>query len=208
MAIEIGFSTAMVSLFMSLVILGGAMLQWPIGRLSDAIDRRLTIALASFLAAAISATIALSSSQVGNALFPLGFVLGGTIFPLYSLSVAHTNDFMHDDDLIAASSGLLLSFGLGALFGPYAASQVMKILGPAGLFVHIAAVAASLGLFAVVQAVSRAPVAITDRDRFVFVPETTPVAEALAIGRASGRERVGQYVSISVVARTLKKKKQ
>src|SRR3546814_17562750 len=86
---------------------------------------------------------------------------------------------MHDDDLIASSSGLLLSFGLGALFGPYAASQVMKILGPAGLFVHIAAVAASLGLFAVVQAVSRAPVAITDRDRFVFVPETTPVAEAL-----------------------------
>src|SRR3546814_9783010 len=86
---------------------------------------------------------------------------------------------MHDDDLIAASSGLLLSFGLGALFGPYAASQVMKILGPARLFVHIAAVAASLGLFAVVQAVSRAPVAITDRDRFVRSEEHTSELQSL-----------------------------
>jgi MFS family permease len=176
---EIGFSTAVVSLFMSSVILGGAVLQWPIGRLSDAIDRRRALALASLLAAAISATVALIAGQANSFLFPLGIVFGGAIFPLYSLSVAHTNDFMHDDNLIAASSGLLLSYGLGALLGPFAASWAIEILGPAGLFAHIAAVAASLGLFAIVRVVLRPPVPIADRERFVFVPETTPVAEAL-----------------------------
>lgn len=178
-ATDIGFSTARVSLFMTSVILGGAVLQWPIGRLSDSIDRRLVLVFASLLAAGISATIALIIGRANSLLFPLGFLLGGAIYPLYSLSVAHTNDFMRDSDLIAASSGLLLSFGLGAFVGPYAAAWAIEILGPAGLFAHIAAVVASLGLFAIIRVVLRAPVPIADRERFVFVPETTPVAEAL-----------------------------
>lgn len=178
-ATETGFSVAMVSLFMSLVILGGAASQWPIGRLSDMIDRRLVIALISFLGAAVSVLIALLSGEAGNYLLPLGFVFGALMYPLYSLCVALTNDFMRDDDLIAASGGLLLSFGLGALLGPYAASWAIEILGPAGLFAHIATVAASLGLFAIVRVVLRSPVPIADRKPFVFVPETTPVAEAL-----------------------------
>jgi MFS family permease len=178
-ATEIGFPVAMVSLFMSLLILGGAASQWPIGRLSDMIDRRLVLALVSCLGAAVSALIALTAGGAGNYLLPLGFVLGASIFPLYSICVAHTNDLMHGDDLIAASGGLLLSFGLGALLGPYAASWAIEFLGPIALFAHIAAVAASLGLLAIVPVVSRAPVPIADRDMFVFVPETTPVAEAL-----------------------------
>jgi MFS family permease len=178
-ATEIGFPVAMVSVFMSLTILGGAASQWPIGRLSDVIDRRLVIALVSFLGAAVSVLTALLSGEAGNYLLPLGFVFGASMFPLYSLCVALTNDFMRDDDLIAASGGLLLSYGLGALLGPYAASWAIEILGPAGLFAHIATVTASLGLFAIIRAVLRAPVPIADRERFVFVPETTPVAEAL-----------------------------
>lgn len=179
MATEIGFSTAMVSLFMSLVILGGAVLQWPVGRLSDVIDRRLALAVVSLVAAAMSATMALVVDRGSNSLFALGFVFGGAIYPIYSLSVAHTNDFMRDHDLIAASSGLLLSFGFGAVLGPYVAAWMIKALGPAGLFVHVAAVAVSLGLFAILRIGSRATVPIADRDRFVLVPETTPVAEAL-----------------------------
>lgn len=176
---ETGFPVAMVSLFMSLVILGGAASQWPIGRLSDVIDRRLVIALVSFLAAAVSVLIALLAGEAGDYLLPLGFVFGASMFPLYSLCVALTNDLMSDEDLIAASSGLLLSLGLGALLGPYAASWAIEILGPGGLFAHVAAVAASLGVFAVVRIVLQAPVPIADRERFVSVPETTPVAEAL-----------------------------
>lgn len=177
--LESGFPVAMVALFMSLVIIGGAASQWPIGRLSDVVDRRLVIAIVSFSAAAVSVLIALLPDKAGNYLLLLGFVFGAATFPLYSLCVAHTNDFMRDDDLIAASGGLLLSFGLGALLGPYVASWAIKILGLAGLFVYVAVVVAALGLFAIVRTRLKAPVPSTDRERFVSVPETTPVAEAL-----------------------------
>lgn len=179
MGTEIGFSTAKVSLFMSAVILGGAVLQWPIGRLSDAIDRRLGIAIAGLLAAGISVILALTVGRASTFLFPLGFLFGGAIFPLYSLSVAHANDFMRDDDLIAASRGLLLAFGLGALIGPYAGSWAIEITGPAGLFGYTAVVAGCLGAFAAIRAISGAPASIADQEAFVLVPETTPVAEAL-----------------------------
>lgn len=176
---EIGFSLAMVSVFMTVVVLGGAAAQWPIGKLSDMVDRRHVIALVSFFGAAVGILIALLARDAGRYLLVLGFVLGASMFPLYSLCVALTNDFLRDDDLIAASGALLLSFGSGALLGPYAASWMIKLLGPAGLFAFVAVVAASLALFALVRTRLKEPVPIADRERLVIVPETTPVAEAL-----------------------------
>lgn len=179
MAHEIGFSTALVAHLMSTVILGGVALQWPIGRLSNRFDRRKIIVMASFCAAILSGMIAVLSDKANISVFPLGFVFGGFVFSLYSLCVAHTNDFMTEDDLVSASGGLLFSFGLGAFLGPFIASEAISMLGPRGLFVFIAAVSTGLALFGLVRVFARPPIPNEAQEKFVAVPDTTPVAEGL-----------------------------
>ena len=179
MAHEIGFTTSMVAHWMSTMILGGMTLQWPIGRWSDRFDRRRAIVVVGFSVAFASSLIAAFSREANMALFPLGFIFGGLAFSLYSLSVAHTNDFMTEHDFISASGGLLFSFGLGAFMGPSVASEVIALVGPRGLFVHIGAVALVLAVFGLVRISVRSPVPSEEQGRFVAVPETTPVAEGL-----------------------------
>ncbi len=179
MAHEIGFSTGMVAHLMTTIILGGMALQWPIGMLSNRFDRRRIIIAASFCVAALSCVIALLSDTANSYLFLFGFLFGGFVFSLYSLCVAHTNDFMESGDLISASGGLLFSFGLGAFLGPFIASEAILILGPRGLFVHIAAVATCLAIFGLVRAFARSAIPNEVQERFVAVPNTTSVAEGL-----------------------------
>ena len=93
---------------------------------------------AVLIALAIPATVA----RFQSALLVLACLYGGLAFPLYSLSVAHANDYIEAEDLVQASSGLLLSYGVGATLGPIAAAAVMGALGPSGLFVFSAAVTA------------------------------------------------------------------
>ncbi len=179
MAHEIGFSISMVAHLMTTTILGGMALQWPIGRLSDRFDRRKIIVAVSLSVAGVSALIAALAQEANLLLFPLSFAFGGCAFSLYSLSVAHTNDFMKENDLIAASGGLLFAYGLGAFVGPFIASEVIALAGPRGLFVHIGAVAIGLAIFGLARVFARPPVPNEAQEKFVAVPNTTPVAEGL-----------------------------
>ena len=116
-----GFDTFSIGLFMSAVVLGGAIAQWPLGWISDRVDRRRVI----LLAAVISATAAILLSAYPNAnkqvtlIFATGFGMGA--FPIYTLSVAHANDHTEKTNFVSTSSGLLLVFGIGASIGPIAA---------------------------------------------------------------------------------------
>src|SRR5690606_20864543 len=123
-------STPEVAYLMSTVIMGGMALQWPIGRLSDRFDRRRVVIGVSLSVAIVSASIAAVAREPTVYLFPLGFLFGGFVLTIYSLCVAHTNDFVAQEDLVAASGGLLFAFGLGALLGPLLASEVIAIVGP------------------------------------------------------------------------------
>ena len=179
MAHEIGFSTTLVAHWMSTVILGGMILQWPIGQLSNRFDRRKIVITASASVAVLSAVIAVLSGEASIYLFPVGFLFGGFLFSLYSLCVAHTNDFMTKDDLISASGGLLFSSGLGAFFAPFIASEAISMFGPRGLFIHIAVVSMGLAIFGFIRVFARPPVPNEAQGKFVAVPNTTPVAEGL-----------------------------
>jgi len=165
-----------IALLMSSTILGGVLLQWPIGHLSDRIDRRTVLILTSLAAAAASGAISYIAVHGQPGLIAGSFLYGGLMFTLYSISVAHTNDHLVAEQVLEATRGLLLVFGIGALCGPILAGLAMRVLGPAGLPAMSATVATGLALFGVFRMTRRAAPAVEEQAEFVPMVRTSPVA--------------------------------
>ena len=135
---RIGLTVPGISLFMGATVLSGLILQWPVGLLSDRFDRNIVMAGLALVVAAISLAIALLMWESFSLLLTLTIMYGGVAFTLYPVAVAHTHDFFPPDDIVAVSSALILSYGVGASLGPPAAAIMMYVLGPSGLYVFIA----------------------------------------------------------------------
>jgi MFS family permease len=136
-----------VALFMSAGILGGAVLQWPLGLLSDRGDRRKVLATAASLAA-LSALPLLAGDLGETAAIVAIALFGGFAFALYPMAVAHLVDHLSPQDIVAGSSAVLLLHGVGAAIGPLAVGLSMGWLGPAALAVHFIVTHALLALIA------------------------------------------------------------
>ncbi len=167
---------AQIAQLMSATILGGALLQWPIGHLSDRLDRRIILILTSLATAAVAVLASLLVVDGETGLIPYAFVYGGLMFSLYGISVAHTNDHLEQAQVLEATRGLLLIYGLGAFSGPLLAGVWMEISGPVGLPAISAAIAAALALFGIYRMTRRAPPPIADQTEFVALVRTSPVA--------------------------------
>jgi len=168
-----------ISYFMSAAIIGGALFQWPLGRLSDRIDRRHVIAIACVSGAMAGVGLAYVGGGSFESLLALGLVFGGFAFPLYSLCIAHANDMVEPQDRVDVSSGLLLIFGIGAVLGPFIASAVMDLAGHRAMFVYTAAVHLMMAVFTLYRTRQREAVAPADRDDFVIVPPSSPEVFAI-----------------------------
>ncbi len=126
-----GFSTAGIGLFMGATVLGGAIAQWPLGWLSDRMDRRRVMVFAAFLALIASMAIASYAEADYKLLLISSAAFGMGAFSLYALAVAHTNDHADPKDFVEVSSGLLLVFGIGASIGPIVAGILRQaMVGP------------------------------------------------------------------------------
>ena len=134
---------------MSAAVIGGAIGQWPLGKLSDRIDRRMVLVGACLAAAAIGMTIRLVYPTLGQGVLVLNLLWGLTTFPLYSICAAHMNDHVAEGGFVEASSGLLLIFAAGAVLGPMIVSPIMTLRTPYALFNLIAAIQLLLAGFAV-----------------------------------------------------------
>lgn len=179
-----GFDTATISTYMSVAIVGGAALQWPLGRLSDRHDRRIALALV----AAAAAILALSGIAFGGRIMPQMvtiFLFGGMSFAVYPILVAHLVDHAPPEDLLAASSSVLLVYGVGSALGPLVAGGMMSGFGAWSLFAWFALTHGVLALYAGwrYRVFRRAP---TDTPAFQPMVRTTPAA--LRLWRA-GRTR-------------------
>jgi len=175
---RLGMNVADTALFMSVVIMGGVALQWPLGRLSDRMDRRKVIVLGFAGALAASLAIALLGRQ-GPVLLGLGALFGGLSFALYPLCVAHTNDHLLPEQRVAASGGLVLLYSLGAALGPSAGALAMTLGGTAGLFLFIAACAGGALIFGLWRQARSRPVPVHLQENYVVLPRTTPMSAAL-----------------------------
>lgn len=154
---------------------GGLLLQWPLGMLSDRFDRRYVIAGALFIASLCAAAIAVTMAGDPPGVFVIGgmmLVFGGCSYTLYSLFIALSNDFLESRHLVSASSDLITLHAIGAIFGPLLASGAMAALGPHALFGYLSVVAVILlGLTALnVVRGRRAPARTTTE--FVPLPRT------------------------------------
>ena len=179
-ASKAGFSIGQISLFMALIFLGGAAFQWPLGLLSDRYDRRQVITCVAF-AASITAFVALIlPSYLPMILLPLIFIVAGFSLPLYSLFIAHTNDHLNPDHMVAASSGLTLVLGLGTTIGPVAAGYFMEALGAGGFFTFLIIVHGLIGIFALYRMTRREAIPLEEQKDIVPFPiRSTPVVANL-----------------------------
>ena len=148
-ALGLGLSIGATSTFMASVIFGGLLLQYPVGHLSDRIDRRTVLTMVALGTAAACVGIVLVARWNPSWVYLAGIVYGGLSFTVYSLCAAHANDFAAVDKHVQTASGLLTAYGLGAFLGPILAGSAMARLGPQGLFVMSAVVSVLLGGFAI-----------------------------------------------------------
>jgi MFS family permease len=158
--------------FMTAVVFGGAISQWPLGRLSDRMDRRIVLGAISFVGIIIGATMWLMAAEMTHTgLIILGALWGAVSFPVYAVAVAHANDRADAGSFVMVSAGLLLMYGIGAIIGPFLASTMMTYGSPAYLFLFTAIIHLLLAIYVVMRRFIRPRPA-----RF----EHKPFSEALA----------------------------
>lgn len=173
---EIGLSGDGVPLFMLAAIAGGALLQWPLGRISDGHDRRIGLMAVSLAAAglAVLAAMPLIQQQL-HVMFLLVFCYGGLVFALYPFAVAHMLDYLASEDLLSGCSSLLLVHGVGAAVGPAIAGALMSRFGAPALPLYFAAVLTCLAVFTGMRLLSHARLR-THPAPFRAMLRTTPSA--------------------------------
>ncbi|MFC4270071.1 MFS transporter [Sneathiella chungangensis] len=155
-AASVGLSLGQISTFMASILLGGMLLQFPVGRLSDRFDRR-TILIGSALAAALASGGILWAATGHHvlALFIFCLIYGGFCYTIYPMSSAQVNDLADQNRLVQVSAGLLLAYGTGASIGPIIASQIMGQVGPNGLFYYVIGCTLILAMVTVVRVIQR-----------------------------------------------------
>jgi MFS family permease len=137
--------------FMTAGVLGGAAGQFPLGWLSDRVDRRRVLATISLAAMLVALAIWLLPALGRAGILMLGFAWGAFSFPVYPISAAHANDRASPGTFVMVSSGLLLAYGIGAITGPFIASAVMTASSAAGLFLFTAATHGLLTAYVVLR---------------------------------------------------------
>lgn len=177
---EAGLSIGEISAFVSAFYVGAMVIQYPLGWMSDRMDRRLLI----LAAAAIGGGGALMAMIMGGhsiALLIAAFLIGGMSNPLYSLLIAYTNDFLEYDDMAAASGGMVFINGLGAISGPIITGWIMELFGPPGFFLFIAALMIALTGYAAYRMTQRSAPSVDDTGTYATIyPTASPVAVELA----------------------------
>ncbi|ABS64833.1 major facilitator superfamily MFS_1 [Parvibaculum lavamentivorans DS-1] len=172
-ASESGLDMSGISLFMAAAIIGGAIAQWPIGRLSDQMDRRRVIVVVSIGAALgeIALVIAGSGGSV-TAVMLAGFLFGVFGLTLYSVCVAHMNDHGQSESFVAISGGLLIVFSIGSIIGPTVASIGVSTFGIASIFLVTATVHLLFAAYTGYRITSAPALTGEQRSDFVAVPFT------------------------------------
>ncbi|MBV7393670.1 MFS transporter [Mameliella sediminis] len=177
---EVGLTLGQISIFVASFYVGALVLQYPLGWLSDRMDRRKLIMVVA-AAGAAAATLATVSGGTFTVLMGAAFVIGGCSNPLYSLLIAYTNDFLEPEDMASASAGLLFVNGLGAIAGPLIIGWVMEAAGPQGFFMLIFTLLALMALYALYRMTQRAAPSVSDTGAYAPVmPSATPVAVEVA----------------------------
>lgn len=164
-----GMGTTGVATFMALSILAAVLTQYPIGRLSDRIDRRTVIAGVCALATVLAGSIAVFSAMPRALFLTLSALFSGFVLTLYSLAISHVNDKLEPAQTVAASSALLRLNGAAAAIGPVLAGSLMAAFGPPAYFATLATLTGALTVYDLWRKSRRRPVPSARKGPFINV---------------------------------------
>lgn len=186
---HLGLNYTQIAIFMGAGIGGGAVLQIPFGWLSDRLDRRTVLiiatcgaSLAALLLSAVTGPAPGPPTEGGlifhstdpTTIYAGAFLFGAFAMPLYSLAAAHANDFAKPGQYAALSAGLLFTFAVGSMIGPLIAAYAVETFGPRALFTYTGIVHAGLIAWTMIRRRMRPTVPKADRVKHVPDIKTMP----------------------------------
>lgn len=175
-----GLNVAQISILVGLMYLGALMLQYPIGWISDRMDRRRLIIYITVFGA-LAMLIGFPFLHHVHALYALSFFAGGLASPLYSLVIAYTNDHLEPGDMAAASGALIFLNGVGAIGAPIVAGLLMARFGPDSFFFLLAFIFAVIAGYALYRTTRRVSTPVGETSHYATV---LPQASHIALGVA------------------------
>ena len=173
-----------IALFMFCAVIGGLAFQIPVGRLSDRVDRRRVLAGLGLGLAVVTVALAYLPRSLAVVL-PAAALFGGFMSTLYPVCVAHANDRMPADRVVAVSGALILLSGLGSVIGPLLGTPLMASYGVNGVLYLMAAAALGVALIAGGRSLLREPAARLERPFAILTPQAAPLAHEVASGDGS-----------------------
>lgn len=180
----LGLPVAQISLVMIMLLIGGVVFQWPIGRLSDRYDRRIVLTAVTFAAAGAAAVANLVDASFISLLAAV-FLFGGMMMPMYSLALAYANDHLRPEQMVAASGTLVLVGGAGAFLGPTVVAASMDLFGPRGFFWALAVIHTLLGIFVLYRMTQRPALPADEQGTYVAMPSRATYVAGEMFGEAA-----------------------
>ncbi|MDD9740241.1 MAG: MFS transporter [Marinovum algicola] len=192
---EAGLTLSQISMFVAAFYIGALVVQYPLGWLSDRMDRRMLI-LAAALVCGLGAFLGALTGGYFPVLLVAAFMIGGMSNPLYSLLMAYTNDYLQVEDMAAASGGMIFINGVGAISGPLITGWAMGFFGPTGYFLYIGSLMILMSAYAAYRAMVRPSVQVEETTSYAPVgPSATMVAvefaQEYAVAEAEEDEKSG-----------------
>lgn len=177
-AVQVGMSSTQISLFLSSALIGATVLQMPIGTISDRVPRRGVIAVVAAVAAA--ASLLGIGSGTNTIAFVAMFVIGATSFPLYSLSIAYTNDWIEDHQRVGASGLLVMVNGVGAVLGPIVGSSLISAFSPDAYWWSLVLAHLAIFLYVMFRIMVRDAVPVDEQSTYAPLPaRSSPLASSI-----------------------------
>ncbi len=177
---QAGLSVLEISIFTGAIYSGGLLFQYPIGWLSDKVDRRKLLVVVALIGTAGGAVAVLFDLPFAG-LLGVALIIGGISNPLYSLLVAYTNDYLEHDQMAAASGGLLFVNGVGAIIGPLVIGWLLGAVGPSGFFLYIIFLTLMLALYAIWRMTQRTAPSVAETGPYAAVTPSVSAATVDAI---------------------------
>lgn len=177
-----GFSFKEIALFISLLYLGGMIFQWPLGLLSDILNRRVIIVLCAlisciaYLLLYFSMEAFMMSGSDDRSLkyiFLLSLISGGFTYTIYSLSISLANDYVETDKFVKVSAGLLSVLGASSIIGPIIGGFVIRYFGASCFFLLLSCASFALLLFSIIRVLINRKIPISTRENFIPLPSRT-----------------------------------
>lgn len=184
-AARVGLTPSQTALFLGAPMIGGVVLQYPIGLLSDRVSRRGVMFVVTIAATVCSLALLVSPAGTLTS-YGLMFAVGGFSFPLYSLGIAYTNDWIRPEQTMGASVSLVAVNGVGAVLGPIISAMMIAWFGTNMFFVALVVAHGAIGVYLAYRLLARDGLPVERQGRFIPIPAR---ASAVAIGRLTRRRR-------------------